>query len=157
MKITTKIIVLVSFCLNVIYGELTESSSEEIEPVMIIEIYKPGSTTPIYGNPINRDYIKERGNKALTEFGMRQHLNLGVDTRRAYQKLFESIEHPRDVRVYSSSSRASAMSAMSHNVGLFRNVGRKHIELEFKNRHVTPLWLNGQVQNKTKLTSFETE
>lgn len=106
---------------------------------MVIEIYKSGSTTPIYGNPLNRDFVKERGNRALTEFGMRQHLNLGVDVRRTYQKLFDSIENSREVRVYSSSSRACVMSAMSHNIGLFRNVGRKEVELEFKNRHVTPL------------------
>ena len=101
-------------------GLSVDIETEEFEPVMIMEIYKAGSSTPVYGNPFNRDYIKVRGNKSLTEFGMRQHLNLGVDVRKIYKKLFRSIESVREVRVHSSSSRASVMSATSHNIGLFR-------------------------------------
>lgn len=106
--------------LSVTFTQAADIETEEFEPVMIMEIYKAGSSTPVYGNPFNRDYIKVRGNKSLTEFGMRQHLNLGVDVRKIYKKLFRSIESVREVRVHSSSSRASVMSATSHNIGLFR-------------------------------------
>lgn len=91
---------------------------------------------------------------------MRQHLNLGVDVKKKYKKLFQSIENVREVRVHSSSSRASIMSAISHNIGLFRN--KKLMitkDLIFKNRHIQPLWFDSEIQKKPKenLTNFERE
>ena len=134
-----------------------ESESEPFVPVMVVEIYKPGSSTPVYGNPFNRDYIKVRGNKSLTEFGMRQHLNLGVDVRKIYKQLFKSIASPRDVKVYSSSSNASVMSATSHNIGMFkRSKSDRHLDMVFKRRHAKPLWFE-ETETKKELTDFERE
>jgi hypothetical protein len=124
---------------------------------MVVEIYQPGNSTPIYGNPMKKEYIKVRGNKALTEFGMRQHLNLGVDVRKQYKNLFKSVKNPRDVRVYSSSNRRSVMSATSHNIGLFRNLDNKKVKkMTFKNRHSKPLWFLPH-KEKTELDTFELE
>ena len=130
------------YCRTLSSGEphIKKEIIPEYEPVMLIELYKAGSSTPKKGNPFDRDYIKLKGNKSITEFGMRMHLNLGVDVRKIYPKLFDSIENAREVKVFSSASRACHMSATSHNIGLFRKVAKKHIELEFKNRHVKPQW-----------------
>ena len=94
---------------------------EEYTTVMITEIYNQGASTPVYGNPFNTGYVKTLGNKSLTPYGMRQQLNGGVDLRRAYPEFFEKIDTAANVRVYSSSSRASVMSAQSRNLGIFKN------------------------------------
>lgn len=105
MKKTLIILIKLLLLASFVHLQSVSEPVEEYEPVMIVEIYKPGASTPVYGNPLNRPYIKERGNKSLTEFGMRQHLNLGIDVKHKYKKLFQSIENIREVRVHSSSAR----------------------------------------------------
>jgi len=72
--------------------------------------------------------VENLGSKTLTDFGLRQHLNLGVDIRLAYPALFNQIEDVNQVKVYSSGSRASILSAMSHNLGLFHKLAGNKIQ-----------------------------
>ena len=113
---------------------------DDYTPVMIIEIYKHGSSTPVLGNPLNREYINRLGNKRLTEYGMRQHLNLGIDIRHKYKELISSIESENEVKVFSSSSRASVISAMSHNLGLFKSLTKQRLEKFIPKMKIRPLW-----------------
>jgi hypothetical protein len=158
-KLAKAILVLLSLGLNAVFAsDNTHSANRQSDrtTLMLVEIYTNGSSTPKIGNPFSRGFIKTHGSKALTEFGMRQQLNLGADVRIAHSSLIHEIHDLDHIRVYSSGSRASVLSAISHNIGLFRKKHRRQIERIYERSRIQPRW-HAAESNKFKapLTSFQ--
>lgn len=124
------------------------------EPIMIVEIYREGATTPKIGNALNMEYVKKLGSKSVTEIGMRQHYNLGIQVKSDYKELINSINSPSEVKVFSSSRRSSILSAISHNLGMFKK--DNEVEIEKVLKESKPLWIDFQ-QNKGEYSDFETQ
>ena len=147
--------------LNAVFSILTLTSTvtpSAYKVTSITEIYNQGSQTPTFGNALQVDYIKTKGNSALTEIGMRQHYNLGSQIHKDYKSLFKSIE-PEDYQVYSSPEPKSIMSAISHNLGLFRRLDSSPLEKELEvERPSRPLWKVGGKRPRfdvRQLSNFE--
>lgn len=144
---------LVLFCLvsaeKVIKEVVQEGIFSSHKTVMIAEVYREGAMTPKIGNALNLGYIRKLGSNAVTEIGMRQHYNLGIQVKSDYKELISSISSSSEVKVFSSSNRASILSAISHNLGMFK----RKTELEIGNGS-KPLWVD--FEDDESYSDFET-
>lgn len=124
------------------------------KPIMISEVYREGAMTPKIGNALNLEYVRKLGSQALTEVGMRQHYNLGIQVKLDYKELISSIKNAAEVKVFSSSRRASVLSAISHNLGMFKKQNSVDFDSQFNK--FKPLWLDFELE-MDKYSDFEAE
>lgn len=128
------ILAILSLCLDFCFAAKDEPKTklegqEDLETVMLIEIYSAGSRAPVNSNLFDEKWIKEAGLGRITGNGMRQQYNLGSAIRSQFKEFFERIPDQSMVKVFSSSRSRSLISAVSHNHGLFPSGTRWNPEI----------------------------
>ena len=110
--------ILLVFLLTLVPYIIAKAKKSTDNVVMIFEMARHGSRAPIYKLGPNSQWVSDIGAGELTNVGIRQCYNLGVNTKTRYENLLGTEMAYNEYFIYATNFNRTIMSAVSHFQGL---------------------------------------